>query len=161
MSYTSFSICIIPHQPSTSPGPCAVAGASIAFQSAPSGTVVSLGLKVANTGSRAGANVAMVFAAWAGGDLPVGFSVTPLRWMVSFGKTEDIEPGGSAELDLSFPCEELKLVNSAGDEVVLAGKYAITVFDGTTTLPPVSVTISESRVVSKLPPPPADQGGEH
>ena len=73
--------------------------------------------------------------------------------MVSFGKTEDLDPGGSVELDLSFPCEELKLVNSAGDEVVLSGKYAITVFDGTTTLPPVTVNISESRVVSKLPPP--------
>jgi hypothetical protein len=60
------------------------------------------------------------------------------------------------ELDLSFPREELKLVNSAGDEVVLAGKYAITVFDGTTTLPPVTVAISESTVVSKLPPPPAN-----
>jgi beta-D-xylosidase 4 len=161
MSFTSFLISIIPHQPSTGTGPGAGAGASIAFKSAPSGTIVSLGLKVANTGSRAGANVAIVFATWAGGELPAGFSVTPLRWMVSFGKTGDLEPGRSVELDLSFPCDELKLVNSAGDEVVLAGKYAITVFDGTTTLPPVSVTISESRVVSKLPPPPAGgQGGE-
>ena len=40
--------------------------------------------------------------------------------MVSFGKTEDLEPGESVELDLSFPFEELKLVNSAGDEVVLS-----------------------------------------
>jgi hypothetical protein len=65
----------------------------------------------------------------------------------------------SPSLDLSFLCEELKLVNSAGDEVVLSRKYAITVFDGTTTLPLVSVNISESRVVSKLPPLPAHQGG--
>jgi beta-glucosidase-like glycosyl hydrolase len=166
MSFTSFSISIIPHHSPTSPGPSAAVGASTGvnsnndlltpFKLAPTGTVVSLGLKVKNTGSRAGANVATVFATWAGGELPVGFSVTPLRWMVSFGKTEDLEPGGSVELDLSFPREELKLVNSAGDEVVLAGKYAITVFDGTTTLPPVTVTISESTVVSKLPPPPSN-----
>ena len=173
MSFTSFSISIIPHRPSTSPAPPGVnSGASAGVNGgdvllllapgltpsklAPTGTVVSLGLKVTNTGSRTGANVATVFATWAGGELPRGFSVTPLRWMVSFGKTEDLEPGGAIELDLSFPCEELKLVNSAGDEVVLAGNYAITVFDGTTTLAPVTVTISEPRVISKLPPPPAN-----
>ena len=128
MSFTSFSISVTPHRPSPSPGPGAIVGASTGsrvdsgndllapFTLAPTGAVVSLVLKVTNTGSRAGANVATSFATWAGGGLPVGFSVTPLRWMVSFGKTVDLEPGESVELDLSFPREELKLVSAAGDE---------------------------------------------
>ena len=106
LSFTTFSISIIPHCPSAGPGLVAVAGASAGGNGgnnlltapglAPSklastGTVVSLGLKVTNTGARAGANVATAFATWAGGELPGGFSVTPLRWMVSFGKTQASE----------------------------------------------------------------------
>ena len=98
--------------------------------------------------------MATVYAQWTGGALPAGYSVTPLRWMVSFGRTGDLRPGGSVELDLSFPCEELKMVNDAGDEVVLAGSFAVTVFDGTTTLPPFAVAISASKTISVLPPPP-------
>ena len=85
-------------------------------------------------------------ADWALGCLLSG-ARTPL------GKTGDLEPDESVDLDLSFLCEELKLVNDTGGEVVLAGSFAITVFDGTTSLPPFTVTISESRVVSELPPP--------
>ena len=106
-----------------------------------------------NVGRRVGSNVLIVFASRLG-DVPTGYSVTPLKWMVAFNRTGEIPAaGGVVNMPISFNSTELKMVNDKGDEVVLAGSFNITVADGTNSIS-TTISVSKTLVLSSVPQPP-------
>ena len=74
------------------------------------GDVVRLTASAANTGERAGSTVVQVYASPASG----GALASPARELVAFARTAELAPGGTQELDLSFPVERLASFDDSG-----------------------------------------------
>jgi len=113
------------------------------------GSSMELVAKVTNTGAVAGTDVLLVFASLLS-EPPSGFSVLPREWIVAFVRTSELAPGNSESVRLPVLDEDLRMVNDAGSELVVAGAYNLRLDDGTTTLS-CSTKVPSTYTLSTLP----------
>jgi beta-glucosidase len=84
---------------------------------------VSVRAKVTNTGARSGKEVVQVYFS-----APRGGTDKPYQELTAYGKTDELAPGASQTLTLSFPTTEMSSFDAARSAYLLdAGEYAIRV----------------------------------
>ena len=112
-----------------------------------SGRTVSVQAEVKNTGGCAGKEVVQLYAS-----CPVGELSKEYQRLVGFAKTQELQPGESEKLEISFPIDYLESYSFADSGKVLeAGEYVLRLGNSSVDTAPVAVIeLDEKAVLSKL-----------
>ncbi|MCL3778299.1 MULTISPECIES: glycoside hydrolase family 3 protein [unclassified Actinomyces] len=117
------------------------------------GDTVRMSVSATNTGERPGSTVVQVYAA------PASRAVlgVPARQLVAFARTGQVAPGGSEELDLTFPVERLASFDDSGTTghphawVLEAGEHTLHVgLSVRETAPVGTVSVAVTEVLEQL-----------
>ncbi|GHD52209.1 glycosyl hydrolase [Mycetocola manganoxydans] len=87
--------------------------------SVPTDGTASVGVRVRNTGTRAGTDVVQVYLAD-----PVASVVRPVQRLVGYARV-DLEPGESVDLSISVPADVTSFTGRSGDRIVETGDIVL------------------------------------
>ncbi|MBQ7372339.1 MAG: glycoside hydrolase family 3 C-terminal domain-containing protein [Blautia sp.] len=112
-------------------------------------TDVCIQVAVKNTGKYPGSDVIQIFASRRGEGLDC-----PVKELIAFMRTDDLQPGEQEELWIRFPVTVLAAFDTkSGQEMLFAGRYCILLGDGTDSFLTVGdLVLEQDRVLRKLSP---------
>lgn len=112
---------------------------------------ITLRARITNTGERPGSEVVQAYVA-----KPVGALAQPARELIAFTRTEQLEPGASAEIELTASWSDLASYDDAGTTghrsafVLEAGQYEFHLgHDVRTAVPAGAIEVPELRIVEQ------------